>query len=319
MLKCVKSHRVSKNSLRNILIIVVSLIAGIIGGFSITSITLSNGETITIPKIEFADNQLETNNDLGMNIQAPSIDYVDAEIVTNECPDNSVECAKGSILPEINITTPEDFYRSVIDKCIDFDGAYGSQCYDLMAYFHYVYTGRWLSTNGTGGAYGIWEARDYNNQNNEYELITDTHSLRIGDFAVFHNGIYGHVGMVLGSYNNGYIALLGTNQGGYACTGGGSAANVINMSLTSFSGAFRPRIWIKPDPIITPSGLNVYQTGDTFGQYLLDHNLATPETLWGEDINYYNEQLRKQGILEYRDNHYYNNIPVGTEINLIGK
>lgn len=318
MSKCVKSNKKPTiTSLRDIAFISGALIAGLLGGFSITSITLSDGTTIDVPKIEFAEEQVETTNELGLDIQAPTVDFVNSEKI-NECPEDSPECAKGAILPSLDITSPETVYNSVIGQCVDFDGAYGSQCYDLMAYFHYVYTGRWLSTAGTGGAYGIWDARDYNNQGNEYELIYDTHSIKAGDWVVFHNGIYGHVGMALGGYNNGYVALLGTNQGGTPCAGGGAVANVINMSLISFSGAFRPRIWIQPEP--TPEPIStIYKEGDTFGQYLLDHGFSVPETLWSEDINYYNEQLRKQGILEYRDYKYWNNIPVGTEINLIGK
>lgn len=312
-----QNKKPSENSLRNISFIAVALIAGLLGGFSITSITLSDGEVIDVPKIEFADDQIATTNDLGLEIQAPTVDFVNSEKI-NECPEDSVECAKGAVLPYLDISSPESVYNSVIGQCVDFDGAYGSQCYDLMAYFHYVYTGRWLSTAGTGGAYGIWNARDYNNSGNEYELIYDTHSIKAGDWVIFHNGIYGHVGMALGGYNNGYVALLGTNQGGTPCAGGGAVANVINMSLASFSGAFRPRIWIHPDPTPEPIS-NIYVEGDTFGQYLLDHGFSQPETLWSEDINYYNEQLKKQGILEYRDNKYWNNIPVGTEINLIGK
>jgi hypothetical protein len=58
--------------------------------------------------------------------------------------------------------------------------------------------------------------------------------------------------MALGSYNNGYVALLGQNQGGYACDGGGQATNIINISLKDFAGAFRPKTYEKPDPEPTP-------------------------------------------------------------------
>lgn len=320
MYHSVKFKKLTPTTIRNLIIIAGSVIAGILGGFSITQITLSNGTVINIPKIEFAKEQVETQTDIGLNIEAPTVDSVDSGKI-NECPEESLECAKGSILPPLDISSPTTVYNSLINQCIDFDGAYGSQCYDEMAYFHYVYTGRWLSTAGTGGAYGIWDARDYNNQGNEYELIYDAKDIKAGDWVVFHNGVYGHVGMALGSYNNGYVALLGTNQGGYACPGGGSSANVINASLAEFSGAFRPRIWIQPEPTPEPQPEidNIYKTGDTFGQYLLDHKLTDEEHLWGEDINYYNEQLRQQGILEYRNGKYWNNIPVGTEIKLVGK
>lgn len=206
-------------------------------------------------------------------IDAPTVDYIDGGPILGECPASSTECALGAVLPSLDITSPQTVYDSLINQCVDFDGAWGSQCYDEMAYFHYVYTGRWLSTNGTGGAYGIWDARDYNNSGNEYELIYDATQIKAGDWVVFHNGYYGHVGMALGGYNNGYVALLGTNQGGPACAGGGAVASVINMNLSSFSGAFRPRIWIRqPEPTPSPisdCGTWQVQQGDTIGNIML--------------------------------------------------
>lgn len=283
------------------------------GGFKLevgTNIQYANKQMTTI--IETLDGDIEVTD------EPATVDFVDSGKI-DECPEESMECAKGANLPYLNIDTPQTVYDSVINQCVDFDGAYGSQCFDLMAYFHYLYTGRWLSANGTGAAYGIWDARDINNQGNEYELIYDAGQLQAGDWVIFHNGYYGHVGMALGGYNNGYVALLGTNQGGPACADGGAVANVINMSLASFSGAFRPRMWIQPEPQPQPTLDNIYKPGDTFGQYLLDHGLASEETLWSEDIYYYNNQLYKQGILDYRDGQYWNNIPIGTEINLVRK
>lgn len=283
------------------------------GGFKLevgTSIEYANEKVTTI--IETLDGDIEVTD------EPATVAFVDSGKI-DECPEESMECAKGANLPPLDITSPQTVYDSVIYQCIDFDGAWGSQCFDLMAYFHYVYTGRWLSANGTGAAYGIWDARDYNNQGGEYELIYDPTQIRTGDWVIFHNGYYGHVGMALGGYNNGYVALLGTNQGGSACAGGGAVANVINMSLASFSGAFRPKIWIQPEPTPEPTLDNVYKEGYTFGQYLLDHGLASEDTLWSEDIYFYNKQLYMQGILDYRDGQYWNNIPIGTEINLVEK
>lgn len=312
--------------------IIVSLIGGIIviiGGIFGANILFSQSDDGRVElrvetKIDYAEEKVPTkiktsDGTIEVTDEPATVEFVDSGKIS-ECPEESEECAKGAgNLPYLDITSPTTVYNSVINQCVDFDSAYGSQCFDLMAYFHYVYTGRWLSANGTGAAYGIWDARDYNNQGNEYELIYDTHSIKAGDWVIFHNGIYGHVGMALGGYNNGYVALLGTNQGGSACAGGGAVANVINMSLASFSGAFRPRIWIQPEPEPTPVLDNIYKTGDTFGQYLLDHGFAKPETLWSEDIQYYNNQLYKQGILDYRNGQYWNNIPVGTEIKLVGR
>ncbi len=78
--------------------------------------------------------------------------------------------------------------------------------------------------------------------------------------------------------NNGYIALLGENQGGAGCNGGGAAANIINMSLKTFRGAFRPKIYVKPAPapepeptpeVPTAQQYNV-QYGDTMSKIMLE-------------------------------------------------
>ena len=68
------------------------------------------------------------------------------------------------------------------------------------------------------------------------QLRVSAVALQPGDIAVFGGGTYGHTGIVLGYYNNGYIALLGTNQGGVGCNGGGSSANIINISTKNFLG-----------------------------------------------------------------------------------
>lgn len=300
------------NKLKTIIGVVAIVIIAILAGIGININVNQNDENVDIQtemlteaaeaEIEYADEQIPAqidqtilDTDEGELIvdDVPTVDEVDGGPVT-ECPEESEECAKGAILPPLDISSPEAFYKSVIDQCIDFDGAYGSQCYDEMAYFHYVYTGRWLSTNGTGAAYGIWDAREYNNPVNPetgetyYEFITDPKQLKPGDFAIFYGGLYGHVGDVMGSYNNGYISLLGTNQGGRWCPGGGSAANVINISLANFRGAFRPRIWVQPEPTPEPAASNCevreVQPGDTLGKIMQE---CRGEVEWGEAMNDY--------------------------------
>lgn len=146
-----------------------------------------------------------------------------------------------------DIGTPESYTNHVINEAIDVDNRYGCQCVDLFSDFHYAYTGRWLSTAGTGAAYGLWDARDYN-AGSDYTLITDPKQLQPGDFVILGGGEYGHVGMATSNYDNGYVALLGENQGGIRCKNGGSTTNIIRISLSNFRGAFRPKIYIKETP-----------------------------------------------------------------------
>ena len=180
-------------------------------------------------------------------LEVKDIKTVETVDANQSCPEGE-ECGQGRYIyaPTENYA---QFYQYVINKCWDVDGYYGSQCWDLGAMFWMNYTkdGRTLSTCGTGAAKGAWNCKEQN-AGDDFELITDPTKLQAGDWVIFNNGTYGHVGMALGGYNNGYIALLGTNQGGFACSGGGSAANVINISLKSFAGAFRPKSYIKPEP-----------------------------------------------------------------------
>lgn len=317
------------SKLKTIIAVVVIAVAAILGGLGV-AINVGTDEHTNTPKIEikYAEQSVPAEVEIeGVDIDeaaVPTVESVDAEkVVETEC-DGEQECAKGAYLPSIDISNPSTFYNSVINQCIDFDGAYGSQCFDLMAYFHKVYTGRWLSANGTGAAYGIWDARGYNNQGDEYELIYNAQDIKPGDFVVFHNGVYGHVGMALGGYNNGYVTLLGTNQGGFACPGGGASANVINISLATFSGAFRPRSWIVPEPAPAPEPEQnnvvnyTYVKGDYFSGVIQRLGLQTANGLWGAngDVAYYNKQLENQGLVVYKYGKYWGNIPIGTTITL---
>ena len=91
----------------------------------------------------------------------------------------------------------------------------------------------------------------------------------------------------MGSYNNGYISLLGQNQGGSACEGGGSSTNIINISLKSFVGAFRPKTYIKPEPTPIPvSGCVLWhvERGDTMSKIMME---CEGTIKYGEIMNEY--------------------------------
>lgn len=172
-----------------------------------------------------------------------------------------------------DFSTPIAFKNATIGQCIDADGVYGSQCVDLFATFHKEYTGRWANVCGTGAARGLWACKE-ENAGDEYDLITDVTKVQAGDWLIFDGGTYGHVGMAMGPYNNGYVALLGENQGGAKCYGGGAATNIINMSTRTFLGAFRPKIYEQPEPEPTPEPVadkcSVWnlKKGDTLGKIM---------------------------------------------------
>lgn len=239
------------------------------------SIELSEDSVET--KIETDDGEIKT-------IEAPTVESVDSGI--SDCPEGS-ECGLGKYIyaPTETATKFKDY---TINKCWNTDDYAGGQCWDLGDLFWQNYAGRNLSTCGTGAAKGTWNCREQN-AGDDFILITDKTKLQLGDWVVFNNGKYGHIGMAMGTYNNGYIALLGQNQGGKSCGGGGSSTNIINISLNSFIGAFRPKSYIKPEP--KPDSLPVtgcikwhVLKGDTMSKIMLE---CEKTVVYGEAMDAY--------------------------------
>lgn len=216
----------------------------------------------------------------------------DGPVVNLEGDTCEGECGRGSAWG-VNISSPQAFKDSTLGRCIDTDGYFGSQCWDLGNAFWVEYVNRWLSTCGKGGAKhtiedGCWQR----NAGSEFTMVWDARDIQAGDWVVFNNGTWGHIGMAMGGYNNGYVTLLGENQGGADCPGGGAATNIINISLAYFAGAFRPNIYIKPEPTPpaptptpTPTDEYVYYTvkkGDTLGQILWNMGYSGSK-MFGDD------------------------------------
>lgn len=217
-----------------------------------------------------------------------TVEEVSGNQLVEECEEGE-ECGKGKYIyaPVDTFTAFKDY---TLGKCWDVDDHYGGQCWDLAALFWENYTndGRVLSTCGTGAAKGAWNCKEYN-AGNEFDIVYNATEIQAGDWIIFGSGEYGHVGMALGSYNNGYVTLLGQNQGGAACTGGGSAANIINISLKSFIGAFRPKTYIKPEPQPQPipiSGCVQWhvERGDTMSKIMLN---CEGTVVYGEAMDNY--------------------------------
>lgn len=216
------------------------------------------------------------------------------DVESQECPE-SEECGRGANYPAVDISSPQAFANSVLGKCIDVDGYYGGQCWDLMAAFWHAYTGRTLTTCGTGAAKGaIADGCWQKNAGTEFTMIWNPTDIQDGDIAFYSTGTWGHTGMAMGMYNNGYFTLLGQNQGGAACTGGGAAANIINLSTRDFIGAFRPNIFIKPEPEPEPEPTpepvvdkclsRVVVRGETMGSIMKE---CEGKITWGATMNAY--------------------------------
>lgn len=261
-----------------ILVALIGIAAGcgvginISAGFSEGTLNISAGFSM-----ELADEQIpalienaEGNEIIDENIV--TIEEVAGDQIAHECPENE-ECGQGRYI-YVPTESPVAFKEYVYGGCWNTDGYYGAQCWDLADLFWQNYAGRNFSTCGTGATKGSWNCKEYN-AGNEFELIYNPAELQAGDWVIFSSGQYGHVGMAMGNYNNGYVTLLGQNQGGSTCDGGGSAANIINISLKSFVGAFRPKSYIKPEPQPEPIPIsNCVQwhvlKGDTMGKIMLE-------------------------------------------------
>lgn len=269
----------------------ILVILGISGGYITARITEDHkieikSDIILDYSIELADESVETKIETDEGeieiIEAPTVESVDSGI--SDCPEGS-ECGLGKYIyaPTETATVFKDY---TINKCWNTDDYAGSQCWDLGDLFWQNYAGRNLSTCGTGAAKGTWNCKEQNAGDN-FILITDKTKLQLGDWLVFNNGKYGHIGMAMGTYNNGYIALLGQNQGGKSCNGGGSSTNIINISLNSFVGAFRPKSYIKLEPASLPiTGCIKWHVlkGDTMSKIMLE---CEKTVVYGEAMDAY--------------------------------
>lgn len=152
-----------------------------------------------------------------------------------------------------NVSTPEAFKNDTLGKCISANNRFGSQCVSLARVFWWSYADRDVSTCGTGAAKGMMDCAEQN-AGDDFLIYwaKDERQIQAGDWLVFNGGLYGHVGMALGPVNNGYVALLGENQGGKACEGGGAATNIINISTKNLIGFYRPKKYVKPAPKPAP-------------------------------------------------------------------
>lgn len=277
---------------RNIIFFIILILAFVTGA----------GLDVAIRPTEEGDVVIDTSFSMHLSsIQQPALlenangeEVVTENIVTieeisnnqliKECPEEE-ECGQGKYI-YAPTDTPQAFKDYTLDKCWNTDGYYSAQCFDLADLFWQNYAGRNFSSCGTGAAKGAWNCKEYN-AGDDFELITNEKDLQAGDWIIFSSGKYGHVGMALGSYNNGYITLLGQNQGGASCNGEGGATNIINISLKSFVGAFRPKSYIKVEPTPIPISNCVkwhVLKGDTMSKIMLE---CEGTVVYGEPMNAY--------------------------------
>lgn len=204
-------------------------------------VVIENASKIELSEEQDVKTEIETEDGKIEVLSMPVVESIDG----GEIDDTDFDADKDGLGANYNIDTPQAFADDTLGKCISMGNKFGSQCVSLARAFWESYTPRSFSTCKTGMAKGAWNCKE-ENAGTEFDLIYDKNKLQPGDWIIFDGGKYGHVGMALGNPNKGYISLLGENQGGTSCAGGGSATNIINISLKNFIGAFRPKIYEAP-------------------------------------------------------------------------
>lgn len=196
--------------------------------------------------------------------------------------------------------SPEAFKDATLGQCIIANNYFGAQCVSLARVFWWSYADRDVSTCGTGMAKGMMNCAD-ENAGDDFLVYwaEDKPQIQAGDWLVFGGGQYGHVGMALGPVVNGYVALLGENQGGHSCGAnvGGSATNIINISTRELIGFYRPKSYVKPEPIPEPEPEPVVDScmertvskGDTMGKIMFE---CLGEIRWGVAMDAYASEWR---------------------------
>ena len=154
----------------------------------------------------------------------------------------------------------DEFRNAVLGRGFNVDGVYGYQCWDLGATLWgnvggYIYP--YLSTGGTGYAYGIWAVPTARVQNAgiKFDLIYNLSDVKRGDMIILNYGrfpgdVSGHNAFADEDYNGTNIMwLVGQNQENPSATVGHiTTRDQMNVSL--FLGAFRYKEWETTPPIV---------------------------------------------------------------------
>lgn len=286
---------------KKIIFILLVILSGLAGaGLDLVIRPSENGVIVDASyNIEFSDQQIpaQLENDLGeviLDENIPTVEDVDGGLFKDDMDPNLGDKGWSETY---DVSTPEAFKNDTLNKCVIANNYYGAQCVSLARAFWWSYADRDVSTCDTGMAKGMMNCADVN-AGEDFVVMwkEDVNKIQAGDWLVFGGGQYGHIGMALGSVKDGYVALLGENQGGHSCGSnvGGSATNIINISVKNLIGFYRPKSYIKPDPepvvtlepVIPISGCVLWhvERGDTMSKIMLD---CEGTVVYGEAMDNY--------------------------------
>ena len=198
-------------------------------------------------------------------------------------------------IESVDTSSFEAFKASVLGRCIIANNYYGAQCVSLARAFWWSYAGFDITTCGTGLAKGIVECWE-ENARDKFRYTTTEDTIIKGSWVTLGGSYTGHICEAAGPAVNGYVACLGENQGGASCGAnvGGSAANIINLSLKNLLGVFTPISYIpvepepepepKQEPIADRCSAREVVKGDTMGKIMKE---CTGKIEWGAAMDEY--------------------------------
>lgn len=237
--------------LKAVIMAILGLAIGLPVGITLTPTKTETGE-IKMVEVEVEIDKGGTlefaMTDEPVDISAEALEVLpESDIKTVETVDGGeIKAFAGQ--GEIYATDTYDaFIAATLNKCITEGNPFGAQCVSLAQAFWNSYAGYSVELCGAGAARGMWACKE-KNAGDDFVMISNAEEIQPGDWIITNGGTWGHVAMAVGYYNNGYIAVYGENQGGALCNAGGSQPNVINLSMKTFLGAFRPVDYIIPEP-----------------------------------------------------------------------
>lgn len=258
-----------KGIFKKILTIIISLLVGLAGGIVINaSLTVTQeGEVQTVVEVKTTpdDSSMELGEETTTTLiegdrgeleeaQFPTVEEIDGGLFEDEFTGvSSLPAGTYADLGAVEVvdtSSVEAFKSDVLGRCLIANNIYGAQCVSLARVFWHSYAGRDVSTCGTGLAKGMMKCAEQN-AGDDFEIIYDVNKIIAGTWVVTDGATTGHICMALGPVTNGYVACLGQNQSGASCgkNVGGSAANIINLSMKNFLGGYIPKNYI---PVVPP-------------------------------------------------------------------